>query len=212
MKRLGAVVGLMLVLVAARSGPVQAQDHTHASPGAAEQVDALAQSVEAQDSLEASPLWDPGRAGRPVGPRGARDNDENLKAIEHRLRCTCSCNLDVYTCRTTDFTCATSPAMHARVLEMYEAGTAPEEIIDDFVAAYGEIVLMAPKKEGFNIVGYLMPFIALALGLTGLVWFIRTRIARAAAVSGEAGHAVDVTAVSPEDMERLNEELKNFSA
>ncbi len=212
MKRLVAVVGL--VLVATLSGPVQAQDHTHASSGAGatEEVDALAHSVEAaQDSLEASPLWDPSRAGRPIGPRGARDNDENLKAIEHRLRCTCGCNLDVYTCRTTDFTCATSPAMHRRVLELYEAGTTPEEIIEAFVAEYGEIVLMAPKKEGFNIVGYVMPFVVLILGLTGLVWFIRTRITRAAAVSGGAGE-VDVAAVSPEDMERLNEELKNFPA
>jgi hypothetical protein len=39
-------------------------------------------------------------------PRAHRivfDNDEVVKGIEHKLKCTCGCNLDIFTCRTTDY-------------------------------------------------------------------------------------------------------------
>src|SRR3989442_5354574 len=59
-------------------------------------------------------LWDPSRAGRPLEPVMAADNGAAIQAIEKRLHCTCGCGLDVYTCRTTDFTCTPSPGMHHR--------------------------------------------------------------------------------------------------
>ena len=42
-------------------------------------------------------------------------NSEQRDALEHRLKCQCGCILDVYTCRTTDFSCPVSPAMHRDV-------------------------------------------------------------------------------------------------
>src|SRR2546425_8306023 len=57
-----------------------------------------------QDSLPGTgpsgKLWDPSRAGRPLPPVTARDNDAAIQAIEKQLKCTCGCNQDVYTCRT----------------------------------------------------------------------------------------------------------------
>src|SRR5207245_4528691 len=76
----------------------------------------------AQDSLPGTGpsgrLFDPARAGRPLPPVTARDNDAAIQVIEKQLKCTCGCNQDVYTCRTTDFSCTTSPAMHQRVLQL----------------------------------------------------------------------------------------------
>src|SRR2546430_6188866 len=46
--------------------------------------------------------WDPVRAGRPLPPVTAADNDAGIQVIEKQIHCTCGCNLDVYTCRTTD--------------------------------------------------------------------------------------------------------------
>src|SRR4051794_6291308 len=50
---------------------------------------------------------------RPPKP-GARPsmNADERDALEHQIRCQCGCTLDVYTCRTTDFSCQVSPAMH----------------------------------------------------------------------------------------------------
>jgi hypothetical protein len=65
---------------------------------------------------------------------------------------------------------------HDRLLLSGLAGDAPrrhrarrgrysaQEILDAFVETYGEVALMAPKREGFNWAGYLVPFGALAAG------------------------------------------------
>ena len=99
-------------------------------------------------------------------------NDERDQ-LEKKLRCQCGCTLDVYTCRTTDFACEVSPAMHRDVIALVEGGYGPQEIIDAFVDSYGEKVLMAPTKRGFNIVGWTMPFGALVAGGGVLAVLIR---------------------------------------
>ena len=153
-------------------------------------------------------LWDPSRAGRPVEPVTARDNDAALQAIEKQIRCTCGCNLDVYTCRTTDFTCGTSPVMHRRVLALAEAGKTAQQIIDEFVKENGVAILMAPPKRGFNLAGYFVPSLAIFIGaaiLTLLLW----RWSRAAAPA-PAPLSPD-EAASPEELERLRRELEQLS-
>ena len=90
--------------------------------------------------------------------------DAQRDDLEHQIHCQCGCNLDVYTCRTTDFSCSVSPAMHADVMGLVSGGHTAQEILAAFKAVYGEKVLMAPNKSGFNLVGYTMPFVALAAG------------------------------------------------
>ena len=157
-------------------------------------------------------LRDPASAGPSLAPVTARDNDETVKAIEHRLRCTCGCNLDVYTCRTTDFTCGTSPRMHREVLALQDEGKGPEEVVDAFVAKYGEQVLMAPKPVGFNIAGYVVPGVVLLLGGATLTFLLRRRMRRAPAVTSPApgAEALVDPAGRPEELARLNRELSEL--
>jgi cytochrome c-type biogenesis protein CcmH len=111
---------------------------------------------------------------RPPKP-GARPsmNADARDALEHQIRCQCGCTLDVYTCRTTDFSCQVSPAMHRDVMALVEGGYSAQEILDAFVGSYGERALMAPKKEGFNWAGYLVPFGALAAGAAAVLVVLR---------------------------------------
>src|SRR3989442_12762069 len=102
-------------------------------------------------------LWDPARAGRPLDPVTAADNDAAIQAIEKQLHCTCGCNLDVYTCRTTDFTCTVSPALHQHVVGLAEKGMTGQQILDQFVRERGVAILMSPPKRGFNLAGYFVP-------------------------------------------------------
>lgn len=178
----------------------------------------------AQDSLAGSgpagKLWDPARAGRPLDPSTAADNDAAIQAIEKQLKCTCGCSLDVYTCRTTDFTCTVSPAMHREVLALAAQGMSGPQILDDFVARNGEAILMAPPKHGFNLAGYFVPGLAiLAAGVVLTVILRRwTRAAAGArALAGEGGGTpsappAGATHASPEELERLQRELDRFSA
>src|SRR5689334_24563459 len=100
-------------------------------------------------------------------------NTDERDALEHGIRCQCGCTLDVYICRTTDFSCQVSPAMHRDVIALVEGGYSAQEILDAFVGTYGERALMSPKREGFNLAGYLMPFAALAAGLGAVIYFLR---------------------------------------
>ena len=115
------------------------------------------------------PMADAGDVYRPVSlapkPDAKRSmTDAQRDELEHQIHCQCGCNLDVYTCRTTDFACSVSPAMHSDVLGLVDGGHTAREILAAFKAVYGEKVLMAPVRSGFNLVGYTMPFIALGTG------------------------------------------------
>lgn len=161
-----------------------------------------------QGTPEANPLVAPDLAGRARGEVTDYQNDPYLIAIERRLRCTCGCNLDVYTCRTTDFTCTFSPQLHRDVVALHEAGRSAQEILDAFVAEYGETALMAPPAEGFNWAGYLLPGVAIALAGGTLGWVL-TRRQRLA----EAGVGTDVPAadgLSEADRARLAAELERL--
>jgi cytochrome c-type biogenesis protein CcmH/NrfF len=135
---------------------------------------------------DAGTLRDPAAAGRSRTATGAGDNDETIKRIEHQLKCTCGCNLDIFTCRTTDFTCTYSPELHREVVALHAGGRTPQEVIDAFVAKYGERVLMAPKPVDFNLVGYLLPGAAVLAGGAALAWVIGRR-QRGGRAGGQAG-------------------------
>jgi cytochrome c-type biogenesis protein CcmH len=151
----------------------------------------LAQDPATADTANAAdPLREPWTIGRPRDTLTALDNDPVIIATERRLRCTCGCTLDVYTCRTTDFTCTYSPAMHKEVVALYQGGKTPEEIIQVFVAREGEQILMAPPAEGFNIAGYVVPGLVMLTGALGLAaWLTRRRQAVALAEGGAAATA-----------------------
>jgi len=120
-------------------------------------------------------------------------SDAERDDLEHKLHCQCGCNLDVYTCRTTDFACSVSPAMHADVMGLVSGGYGAQEILAAFKAVYGEKVLMAPGKSGFNLVGYTMPFIALAGGAVLVTALINRWKSRAPVAAPSPVHYADAS-------------------
>jgi len=125
-------------------------------------------------------------------------NDERDQ-IEKQLRCQCGCTLDVYTCRTTDFACEVSPAMHRDINQLIAGGYGAEEIIDAFVDSYGEKVLMAPTKSGFNLVGWTMPFGAILVGGGILAVLLRRWRRRGAAAAAERAASPSPRAIAGVD-------------
>lgn len=130
--------------------------------------------------------------------------------VEKKLRCQCGCTLDVYTCRTTDFACQVSPAMHRDINGLIEGGYGAQEIIDAFVESYGEKVLMAPTKSGFNLVGWTMPFSALLIGGGVLAVLLRRWRRRAAVMSVERESTVGSS--RPVGVDASDEELAKLDA
>jgi cytochrome c-type biogenesis protein CcmH len=154
-------------------------------------------------------LWDPSRTGRPLPPVAAADNDAAIQGIEKQIHCTCGCNLDVYTCRTTDFTCTVSPAMHQRVVALAKQGKTGQQILDQFVRENGVAILMAPPKRGFNWLGYLLPSVLIVATGAVLTIVLRRWILAAPAQSPSPPSSPPAT---PAELERLRRELDHLSA
>jgi cytochrome c-type biogenesis protein CcmH/NrfF len=173
-------------------------------------------------------LMDPA-AGGMESPITRYENDPFVVGIEEKLRCTCGCNLSVYTCRTTDFTCTVSPKMHQHVVELVKQGKTAQQVIDAFVAQYGVAVLMAPPPRGFNLLGYLLPGSLLLIVGTALTWIL----VRRNRVVGGSGNQADVplvavgapdadhpstrpsdhpSALPPDDAARLRAELEKLES
>lgn len=155
-------------------------------------------------------------AGRPSAPLGPLDNDAGVIALERRLRCACGCTLDVYTCRTTDFSCTYSPRMHAIVVGKVQQGDSPQQIVDWFLAQPesefgGSKVLMAPPARGFNLMGYLVPGLAVsAVGLGLAAWIARQRASVAAPAALD--RAAPPVAADPEKLARLRRALDDIES
>lgn len=173
--------------------------------------------LRAQSGTQGSPGGEtPGRLFNPNAvqqraPTAEADNDAFIMNVEKTLKCQCGCNLDVYTCRTTDFTCTTSPALHRDIVALRNQGMTAEQIREDFVQQYGEQALMAPKAVGFNLAGYFVPGVVMLVGVGGLsLWILRRQRQIAAARLGVAGSVpgtIEVGGASPAELERLQRAL-----
>jgi len=181
-------------LALAGAGTLRAQDPAQGTPGGA----------------DAGRLYNP-NAVQQRAPTVGADNDVQIMELEKTLKCQCGCNLDIYTCRTTDFTCTTSPALHREIVALWNDNRTADEIREAFVSEYGEQALMAPKAEGFNLAGYFVPGILMLAGIAILsTWILRRQRQVAAVPSLAATEAIDIAAVAgatPEELERLRRAL-----
>ena len=177
--------------------------------GAAAVLAARLGAQEQTRSTATNTMMDQGAARgvrRPPKPGAAPSmTPDERDALEHRLRCQCGCTLDIYTCRTTDFTCQVSPAMHRDVMWLVEGGYGAQEIIDAFVGEYGERVLMAPTKQGFNWAGYLVPFAAMGGAGVAVAALIR-RWGRDRGTATATPLRVDAT---PDELRRLDAAVRD---
>lgn len=158
----------------------------------------------------AARLGQPDLAGRPRSAVTDYENDPFIIGVERRLRCTCGCNLDIYTCRTTDFTCTYSPALHREIVALVQQGKTADEVIAAFVAKYGETALMAPPKRGFNWAAYLLPGVLItAVGVVLATVLVR-RSRRAAGAAAAAGP--ELAGLAPDEAARLKAELDRLES
>ena len=131
------------------------------------------------------------------GPHG-----EDLLRIEQMIRCTCSCNLDTHICQY-QMQCSESPAFTQRILAALEAGESEEVILAGFVADFGTDIISSPPMEGFNWVGYVMPWVAVAFSGILIGFFVRRNVAQ-----GRERVPVVDSDISDTDWDRLRKEMK----
>lgn len=123
-----------------------------------------------------------------------------VSEVEKHLMCTCGCTMALYTCE-----CGTSGEMRAAIKAMIEQGQTKQQILDGYVARYGEEILSAPTKEGFNLIAWIIPFLAVLV--IGVILFIALkRWSRAGALSPQP----PPDSLEPKYQHRLEKELAKF--
>ena len=84
----------------------------------------------------------------------------------------CFCN----TCphlTVTDCTCSLADRIKTDIKQRLAKGETGDQIVKSYVAQYGDTVLAAPPKSGFNLTAWLIPFLAFGVGGTVLITFLR---------------------------------------
>ncbi len=103
-------------------------------------------------------------------PPAQPETDATAHQIASELRCVVCQNLSV-----ADSPSEMAAQMRAIVRERLAAGDSPEQVREYFVQRYGEWILLAPRRRGFNLLVWGFPIAAVALGLTAVgVWLSRS--------------------------------------
>lgn len=132
------------------------------------------------------------------------------KEIQNELACYCGCGMTIQGC-LGGMICSESKAVSKQVGELLQSGKGKPEVLQAMVAQYGERILAAPTKEGFNLTAWIIPFVMLVAG--GLIvakvisrWKQQTPPAQAAASQpqNEAKPSADPY------QEKFERELKEF--
>ena len=101
-----------------------------------------------------------------------------VRAVGEKLKCQCAsqCSYTVTSCNMLG--CAGKHAATVDIKNFVEAGLAPETIVEKMIAKYGSAARTEPRTEGFGLVGWAMPFVAVLLGLAAapvVVWRWRAK-------------------------------------
>lgn len=130
--------------------------------------------------------------------------------LENALMCQCDdkCGKVLINC-----TCDTSKETRHTLMAKLGSGLTVDQIIQQYVDKYGETVLSAPTKTGFNLTAWITPFAALVIGGFGVRKVVHSWVRTASA--GDDSKADDAEEPVPETgkySKRLKDELDRLES
>ena len=137
----------------------------------------------------------------------AKANAQTVSDISKQLICQCGCNMVLLNCSHAE--CMVRDAMTTLIGQKIAEGQSEEEIIQSFVAQYGEQVLASPPKRGFNLVAWVLPFAAILGG--GGVIYIALRVWVRRGRQSQTSAMAEAEEGDEEYQRRLEQELEEFT-
>lgn len=141
-----------------------------------------------------------GVLGAWLGAAPAVSPEDQVHLLAAELRCPVCQNLSV-----GDSPSEMANQMRELIREKLQQGESPDQIRAYFVSRYGEWILLAPKRQGFNWVAWLLPFGAILMGVGVIGWVVRRGAARSRASRKEEPQPLDA-----QYARRLEAELKEW--
>lgn len=143
-----------------------------------------------------------------VAPAWAADNV--TQQVTTGLACQCgSCGLTLETCASGMPECGWAAQARDTISRLTKQGRSADQIIDYFVTQYGEKVLAAPTRTGFNLTAWLMPFAVLGAGGVGILIALRVWVERGGSLREAALHK-PITPVDEAYAKRIADELDEY--
>jgi cytochrome c-type biogenesis protein CcmH len=102
---------------------------------------------------------------------GAGDEESRFDSLGHHMMCVCGCGQILLECNHVG--CQYSDRMRSELMVALDRGDNDDLILQAFVQKYGTTVIAAPTTTGFNRVAWIMPFLALVLGLVTTAMIVR---------------------------------------
>lgn len=127
--------------------------------------------------------------------------------LENALMCKCDdkCGKVMINC-----TCDTSKKTREDFQLKLASGLTVDQVVQIYVDKYGETVLSAPSKSGFNLTAWITPFAALLVGGVGVRKVIRSWVQKGTSESDQpqaGSESMPQSGKSDSDSNRLKDEL-----
>jgi cytochrome c-type biogenesis protein CcmH len=127
------------------------------------------------------------------------DLEAHVREVALQLRCPVCQGLSV-----GDSPSELANEMRALIREQLQQGKTPAQVLDYFAQRYGEWILLAPPKRGFNLVIWVLPFVLLPVGAAAVYLGARRWVRSSAAEASPARQPDSPYA------ERLQRELDSY--
>lgn len=138
-------------------------------------------------------------------PASAQIFSPEVKKVSENFICQCGCNHQLSGCGMLH--CGSANPLRSEIDQKLQAGMTEGQIVDDFVAKYGGVILSAPTGEGFDLVAWTLPVVALLAGLLVLYRVVRVWTRRQPL---PASTPADPEAIPEAYRNRLERDLKDF--
>jgi cytochrome c-type biogenesis protein CcmH len=112
-------------------------------------------------------------------------DEDTVRQIAADLRCVVCQSLSV-----ADSPSETANQMRGIIRDRLAAGDTPDQVRAYFVDRYGLWILLAPPRQGFNLLVWIVPFVGLAAGIAVVAVIVR-RWSRRPLSAGATVPAVD---------------------
>jgi cytochrome c-type biogenesis protein CcmH len=102
---------------------------------------------------------------------GAGDPATRFNELGHQMMCVCGCGQILLECNHVG--CPDSDGMRNELMAAVSRGDSDSLVEQSFVQKYGPTVLAAPTTKGFDRTAWIVPFVALGIGVVTVVFVIR---------------------------------------
>jgi len=137
--------------------------------------------------------------------QGSKVTANDVNRIAKQLYCPVCPNTPLDVCETK-----ACEDWRELIRQKLEAGESDQEIINYFVAQYGERVLATPRPHGFNLLGYVVPPVLLLAGVAFLAFVLRAWTRRPAPAAAADKPAPSLDELPAEYVERLERQVEDY--